>query len=677
MSFLNPVRLVFSGIFQADVSTVNNDVRHYDNDTFEPAYQEFQKSLPNGAAVANGWWNPTGSGAFRLIDCRVTGLGFADGSFVEGPDADPVLGMLIGGSTDRTSGKLVDLDPQWQMASTPWGLDVRLTDGRTPAFFGGRYQPNPFRDLWFNRNVNGNADGAASSTFQSVLENVEWADDAALSPFLRQLRDATTGGMLSIRLATFGYIGNVKDPRFTLGTVVGTIGPQLAGEPTSFVRGRRFVPANNIPNSWAGITYFSGQVDGPSRTAFLDLSNALQTTDGKGTLNPVGRMTLGILRDPSMAENTPVTPDSFLPVAEIPYGEPRWLARTAGVVAAKLTDEQFELAQTRPLALVTVSETNPGATDLDLGFGIVAIREAQDGLYVCAEPLVHRIDGAGRAESLVYATRYGQPVPGAAIAITQMGRIPGQGGGFGVDQPTAEIPDMGVPEAAVSFEVEGGAATGGTILADGNGVARLGIATRSPGNPRGYIDGQIYLIDYRVPGQSNTARSSFDYIALHVRDDFDVPADPTWDDIAPIMAQYGNLYPIMSKHLVDLGSEASCARHADILHLAFSLPESDPNYMPVTRDLSVYRRDTILAWLAKVQRGETAVERGVKAVAGAAGGAASGGPASGGPAPGLRTGPSGAAPAGAATATPDQPTAADGKTRFAKSFSRVATPSRS
>jgi len=670
MSFLNPVRLVFSGIFQADVSTVNNDVRHYDSESFESSYQEFQTKLPNGETIANGWWNPTGSGAFRLIDCKVVGLGFADGSFVDTPGSDAALGMLIGGSTDRTSGKLVDLDPQWQLASAPWGLDVRLTDGRTPAFFGGRYQPNPFRDLWFSRNVNAQSDSAASSTFQSVLENVEWADDAMLSPFLRQLRDATTGDMLSIRLATFGYNGNVKDPRFTLGTVVGTIGPQLDGEPTSFVRGRRFVPANNIPNSWAGITYFSGQIDEPSKTAFLDLSNALQIVDSKGTPNPIGVMTLGVLRDASMAENTPVTPDSFLPIARIPYDDPDWLAKTSGIFAATLTDEQFDLAKTHPLALVTVSETNPGSTDLDLGYGIVAIREAQDGLYVCAEPLVHRIDGAGRAESLVYATRYGKPVPGASIAITQMGSIPGQGGGYGVDQPSAPIPDMGVPETAVTFAVEGGPATGGTIVADEDGVARLDISTTSPGNPRGYIDGQVYVIDYRIPGQSNTARSSFDYIVLHVRDDFDVPADPTWDDIAPIMTQYGNLYPIMSKHLVDLSSEASCARHADILHLAFSLPETDPNYMPVTRDLSVYKRDTILAWLAKVQRGETVVRS-------AAHGAFAAAAAGGAPAPTLRTGPSGAAPAKAATATPDQPTVADGKTRAARTFARISTPSRS
>lgn len=38
MSYLNRLRLAFTGSFQADVSTVNNDVRHYDNASFQPAY---------------------------------------------------------------------------------------------------------------------------------------------------------------------------------------------------------------------------------------------------------------------------------------------------------------------------------------------------------------------------------------------------------------------------------------------------------------------------------------------------------------------------------------------------------------------------------------------------------------------------------------------------------------
>jgi large subunit ribosomal protein L33 len=40
---------VFSGTFQADISTVNNDVRHFDNTNFEPRFQDLQNATnPDG-----------------------------------------------------------------------------------------------------------------------------------------------------------------------------------------------------------------------------------------------------------------------------------------------------------------------------------------------------------------------------------------------------------------------------------------------------------------------------------------------------------------------------------------------------------------------------------------------------------------------------------------------------
>jgi hypothetical protein len=38
MSYLNSPRLTFSGQFQADPSTVNNDPTHFNNATFEPMH---------------------------------------------------------------------------------------------------------------------------------------------------------------------------------------------------------------------------------------------------------------------------------------------------------------------------------------------------------------------------------------------------------------------------------------------------------------------------------------------------------------------------------------------------------------------------------------------------------------------------------------------------------------
>ena len=76
MAYLHVPRLVFAGRFQADVSTVNNDPEHFDTDQFRANYQ-----LP-GSGSANGWWNPQGTGAWRLFDCTVRSVWYADGTEV-------------------------------------------------------------------------------------------------------------------------------------------------------------------------------------------------------------------------------------------------------------------------------------------------------------------------------------------------------------------------------------------------------------------------------------------------------------------------------------------------------------------------------------------------------------------------------------------------------------------
>ena len=89
-------------------------------------------------------------------------------------------------------------------------------------------------------------------------------------------------------------------------------------------------------------------------------------------------------------------------------------------------------------------------------------------------------------------------------------------------------------------------------------------------------------------------------IVAHVREAFEVKSSPDWDnDLYPFMKQYGNLYPIMSKRLFSLSDPKIIEAHAELLILAFSRPIDDPNHMPVTRDLSLNKRNTILAWLAQ------------------------------------------------------------------------------
>jgi hypothetical protein len=249
-------------------------------------------------------------------------------------------------------------------------------------------------------------------------------------------------------------------------------------------------------------------------------------------------------------------------------------------------DGAAELLADHPLALVAPD----GAT------ARVVIRETFGGLVARADDPVLRVDARSGAPVPVtlrcYAARWGEPLPSAAIRTALVPPVSGLGGGpdDDPDPPTAEIPDVGTPPAAV--EVPPAAVT------DADGCAELTLAVHDPGRPRRYLDGQLYLVGYQLDGQDGTQQHGFDLIVLHVREALTPPARPTWvDDIRPVFAQYGNLYPIMSTRLVDLGDYDAVRENAAVLELAFSRPLHDPNHMPVTRELSEARRAVILGWL--------------------------------------------------------------------------------
>ncbi|QRN97820.1 hypothetical protein JRI60_01675 [Archangium violaceum] len=589
MSYLHPVRLVFSGTFQADVSTVNNDVRHYDNATFEPRFQQMQDSE---TGVENGWWNPTGSGAFRLMDCKVTSVHYKDGSSTRNPRTDPVVGMRIGSADDRVAGKLVDLDPQWQTASEIWGMQVHLVDDRKVPVVGGRYKPNPFRDLFFGRMSGVSNDAAASAVFQSVLEGIEWASQLPESRFLSELGELARNKRLSIRLTTFGYSGNASRGTYTLGVVSGVIGPYLDDEPESFVLGRRFAPQSPGFASAFGIGYFTGLLDqtGPTPSLLLDLSNALPLSKPKGEksrgeLQNLGDLQVGLLNDPNVAETGGLTPREFEPLGFIPYWDQDWLLDTGGIATIPLSAEQAERAARTQLALAVYRADSFDPPRL-------AIAETTQGVYTAVEPLTRRLDAGETTRTTFFVAQYGRPVAGETLTLKQTGANPYQGGGSPTAplQPRAAIPDIGTPEDGL--QVAPSATT------NDQGRATVDLVAGKLSTPRGYLDGQLYQVNFVPTGLPAPSRAPFDLLTVHVRDAYPVPEKPRWSEhIRPIFVQFGNLYPIMSRRLVDLANPLDVFRHRNILKLAFSLNIEDANYMPVTRDLSEAKRKTIVAWL--------------------------------------------------------------------------------
>ncbi|WP_147125299.1 hypothetical protein [Shimia ponticola] len=600
MSYLSLPNLAFSGRFQADTSTVNNNVFYYNTEKFDPSYQAKALLVNDEYPAVYGYWNPEGTGAFRLIDAKVTKAQTS----VDDPGTDDVaVGLFINAQEARTSAKLVDLDPQWQYGSMIFGLRIILTDGTT-EYMRGDYRPAPFRDIYFGRKPAGHGvqgSETASAKFTSILENVEFTEAAEKSPILMALKASAESNddRLSINLMTGGF-----SKQSTYGIMCGSIGPWEQGDPLAFVAGRRFSidkagsAYNGMCNS-NGIGFFDAQINGTTLSA--DLSNALPQ-DAANQARNIGDLGFAIITvadevrdigkrtgtaEPVIKTGAYVGADDVDLIGTIPYTADNWLFTTSGLCQLTMTEEQTKLAAERPLALVECRE--------DGSFRIMS-RETPGGFFVRADNFEFRLDPdfATPASDHVHilGLQYGAPCANLPISIEPQPRTSGGSNFDGPDQPSIPIPDVNFPENKISIADH--------VTTSDAGWVSVPFVARNPDNPREYVDGQIFQINYGPAINGPFPAPMFEMIVAHVRDAVHVPDDPDWEtDVAPFMQQYDNLYPVMSKWLFSLADPDVVKDHAKILAFAFERPFEDPNHMPVTRDMSAGKRQIILNWLAK------------------------------------------------------------------------------
>jgi Ferritin-like len=477
-------------------------------------------------------------------------------------ESDPLLGATLLANEGSAPAKLVDLDPEQQMVSTIFGMRLTLRAAAGRAALAGDFTPAPFTDLWARFPA-----GAPSSFFgaayQSVLTDVVWPQELE-SPLLAQLRQRCAEGMLSIKFNVDGFNdGDPASPEFSWGRIVGTIGPYLAGEPRCFLAARMLAPAAASPLNNAPFV-----VDRRRRRLSLDLGNALPTTAVGGPPQDLGVLTL-VARGPDDRAQT---------LAVIDTSSTALYAVDAGIVTAELSAEQAQLAAAQPLQLCDPA-------------GRVLLAERPDGRYVRADDFVFRVYPVAKerkATTTLYATTFGAPAPRARIAAW-MDNSPMAGQ---VEQGPISGPPVGVPADAVKIPAH--------VTTGPDGTAELTVTANPPGNPRGYIDGQVYGVAYGWDGDPGTAAGNA--LSLLVWDAHPLPTRPNWtDDVQPLLTQYANLYPVM-RDIVDLSDYHSVCARAGMLEMALELPASDPNSMPVTRDLSPGKRATILAWLGSRDR---------------------------------------------------------------------------
>lgn len=580
MSCFDLPRIHFAGHFQCDVSTINNDVRHYDNEGFRPKYQE--------PGTDNGGWNPAGTAIFRFSQCRVTGVRDERGLITD-PALDPVIGVLLENADARAPGKMVDLDPQQQMVSQIWGMQVRLQSADGQALLQGDYEPAAFTNLWQRQQSGQPMDQQLACCFTSILSGVQWPPSLP-SRALAALRQASAAGFLSLHMNVWGYARDPVNQRYSLGRVNGTIAPWQPNEPQWFALGRQmsadtpsspFVPKRKV-------YWFTCHQDVDRQCVSADLGNCLPVQTGDGPIQDVGKLLLAVSIEPLTGWLASIAPGKVVLLGEVSYLQQDWYAQTAGIVDLDYSADPAlrSLIATRPLLLLT-----PGSGG---GFDVVN-QETLDGMYLRADAFVARMNPGAVATVDLYATQWGWPMPDARIDLSATeGFMGGSGAGDQPLDPPVPIPDIGKPADAFAYPP--------TVGTDRVGRARLPMKTapQGPGNPRGYIDGQLYGIACALAADPPAQRrKAIDYISVLAFDRRPMAGPPTWHaDIQPIFTQYGNLYPIMSRYVVDLSDYASVCAKVDILKLAFSLPLADPNHMPVTRDLSDDKRTMILYWLS-------------------------------------------------------------------------------
>jgi Ferritin-like len=419
-----------------------------------------------------------------------------------------------------------------------------------------------FADIW-SRFPKGNPDSFFGAFYQSILELGAngWAG-AGASRFLRELSADRPPRQLSIRFNIDGFDDDSTSPTFTLGRVVGAIGPYQPTEPKHFVAGRALQP---VPQSPLNTAYL--QIDGG--VLELDVGNSLPTQSAGGPLVDLGRLYAAILP----ASGQPVL------IGEIDYRGPDWYQHSSGIVAFRLDPARLSQAAQTPLGVI-----QSGAT----GFQPL-LAEDSGGAWLRADSFVFRLNPGESAKTTFYATTFGRRASGRKISLgydpsvmagqTDQGPIPG---------PSV----VGQPQSALTFPP--------SITTRPAGTADLTLTAADPGRPRDYIDGQVFGVIYAAgdnPPPLGSVQNGSQMLSALVFSVYQIPAEPTWlGDVRPIFQQYADLYPVM-RPILHLDDFADVVSKRMILKSVFAAPINDPNSMPVTRDLSAAKRAMILAWL--------------------------------------------------------------------------------
>jgi len=392
MSYLNIPRLHFTGQFQADPSTVNNNDANWNRDVQLAEIHEDSSDPTNGAV----YWNPNGTHNWQLFGCTVTGVANDQGQFTA-PSADPIIGAKVLSNSEYPA-KIVDLDPDNQGISQIWGLQIQISipspedPTRVLASMTATMPPTAFCDLWSRVTKLKPGNSTMSAAFQAVLTDVKW-ENATASPLLSKLQEVSPNS-LSIRFIVDSFQSDANQAHFTYGRVVGTIGPVLSTDaPRSTPRRLApMIPSNPILSSFGAV----GAVYDTARSVLiLDMGNCVPTSvptdDSSGTVPGEGwpiNPTWFVLAvaDPSKPSIAPSIVGLF-EVTQSTY------LTFAGIVEVPVSPALTYMVQNQPLTLAAFGD----------------VQEDLQGRYVDVDIPFLRMNPGDQSTVTLWATQFGRP----------------------------------------------------------------------------------------------------------------------------------------------------------------------------------------------------------------------------------------------------------------------------
>lgn len=384
------------------------------------------------------------------------------------------------------------------------------------------------------------------------------------------------------------YSGSTTE-EFLYGLATGTVGPSVAGEPTFFVNNRMMNPPAGSP------AYFAPFVlSDDGKSICLNLGNSLPTELPGLTpwAEKLGQVWLVAF------PGGDISTGNAKRLTEIPYGA-AFIKQQAGFFTTPLDCDYSET----PLGLLAVFDGKSGDTES------ILLAENPDGYYLRANQFVYRMNpgipstsDSPRGETAtaqIHALKFGQPVPdGTEISVSMMNSVEAQKYTAGTSG-TNGLENLSIPPEALTVNAQPHQPSqpySVTAKTEG-GVATFDLSCSAPRNPRRYVDGQIYFLNYGFADSSISngyVQDGNDLISIQVYD------ETTEEAAVDILGKFGRIYKIMN-FLTD-EERITQIDLRNMIKLLLEKPFTALQHMPVTRDLSVSARTRIVSWINELNQ---------------------------------------------------------------------------